>query len=824
MIQKKEKFIKIGCIVADILLLAAIVFSLISAYFFTTKVDFIVEYAMSDDIEGQNARLFYKSPSENYNDEDSSIGEIKSSEAILTVDVNLAGKGLRFDPTDAPSDVKISSISVLKSGKEIMTLTGGQIYKYIDSASNCEYKKTGNTLIIRNNTDDPQIYFTSEFVEEVSDAVLREEFVKFYAILAIYIIFALFQIYTFVICQDKILCTRDAQNANRHTDSKDVECPDENGSQHVADKNVEWYIDSENPNQSSDNVEISSITTNIEDKTVKSTETTGTIEATETIKAIDVEETSDGLEVERTEKTAKVAKYAETSESEINSKTRIFTVLRWIGFGLGIIITSVVLILAYAANYGITYFEENFANVAIGQIIYHLNVPLEGTDVSSYSDVIDQIINVSITILILMIVVNVLIRFWFKRSTVMTNFLISLCGAAFVAKALVAAVYEFGVVDYFKYISQDTKLYDDYYVDGRDVAITFPKEKRNLIYIVLESMEISYADGESGGGMDVNLIPELTELAFANEQFGTRDELNGANDIPGATFTMGSLVAQTSGVPINEGLIANSTLNGTWESENNYLPGVWTIGDVLNEEGYNQEFIIGSNGDFAGRSSYFKGHGNYEIFDYDTAVERKYFSSDYHVWWGYEDKKLIEYAKIELEDMASNDEPFNLTMLTVDTHFVGGYVCEDCGTEYENQYSNVIACSNRQISEFVAWIQEQDFYENTTIVIAGDHPTMDSGYVDDNIDSSFTRKTYFTIINSAIENENEGTVRDYTTIDFYPTTLAALGVDIEGDRLGLGVNLYSDIPTLIEEYGDEYLQTEFLKDSSLYRKKLMYGK
>ena len=78
--------------------------------------------------------------------------------------------------------------------------------------------------------------------------------------------------------------------------------------------------------------------------------------------------------------------------------------------------------------------------------------------------------------------------------------------------------------------------------------------------------------------------------------------------------------------------------------------------------------------------------------------------------------------------LSQGDEPFNLTMLTVDTHFEDGYVCEQCPTEYDTQYSNVMACSSRQVGEFLKWIQQQDFYENTTIVISGDHPTMDSDY------------------------------------------------------------------------------------------------
>lgn len=46
-----------------------------------------------------------------------------------------------------------------------------------------------------------------------------------------------------------------------------------------------------------------------------------------------------------------------------------------------------------------------------------------------------------------------------------------------------------------------------------EVKITFPDKKKNLIYIYLESMEMTYSDIENGGGFTYNLIPELTKLA-----------------------------------------------------------------------------------------------------------------------------------------------------------------------------------------------------------------------------------------------------------------------------------------------------------------------
>ena len=58
----------------------------------------------------------------------------------------------------------------------------------------------------------------------------------------------------------------------------------------------------------------------------------------------------------------------------------------------------------------------------------------------------------------------------------------------------------------------------------------------------------------------------------------------------------------------------------------------------------------------------------------------------------------------------------------------------------------VLHCSSKQVTEFVSWIQQQDFYENTTIVISGDHLTMDSDFCE-NIDPDYTRTVYNVIIN-----------------------------------------------------------------------------
>lgn len=98
---------------------------------------------------------------------------------------------------------------------------------------------------------------------------------------------------------------------------------------------------------------------------------------------------------------------------------------------------------------------------------------------------------------------------------------------------------------------------------------------------------------------------------------------------------------------------------------------------------------------------------------------------------------------------------------------------------------------------------------------------MDSHYITQKDVGAYDRKTYFTIINPAEGCKELETEREYSTFDIYPTTMAALGVEIEGNRLGLGVNLFSEEKTLYERYDEEYLNEELLKASDYYSSELM---
>ena len=467
--------------------------------------------------------------------------------------------------------------------------------------------------------------------------------------------------------------------------------------------------------------------------------------------------------------------------------------------------------------------RANCAFTSFDEILYTIISPLEGTGNGMIVKFI--LINIGIPILVLLVVIGIrnlrkkydlIVKINLFKKNIKFNLFHFKFDRLFKYVPLLLFIISFWYMGsklyFFKFISyqfQKSNFIEENYVSPKDVSIEFPDKKRNLIYIYLESMEMTYADKDSGGSFDKNYIPELSSLAKKNVNFSNTDNLGGAYVVGAATWTIGAMVAQTTGLPLKTPFNGNLLLN----YYNEIVPGAYSLGKILEDNGYKNYIMFGSDAAFAGRDVYYKNHGNYKIYDYNSAIKDGIIDKDYFVFWGMEDEKLFTYAKKELKKISKNNEPFNFTLLTVDTHFIDGYTSDFCKEVSDNIYLNSVACSSYQVNEFIKWLKKQSFYENTTIVIVGDHLSMNNYSFNDIPDNN--RTVFNTFINSN-ESTNNTNNRIFSTMDYFPTTIASLGATIEGDRLGLGTNLFSDKKTLTEEYGLEYVNTELNKNSKYY--------
>lgn len=497
------------------------------------------------------------------------------------------------------------------------------------------------------------------------------------------------------------------------------------------------------------------------------------------------------------------------------------------------ILYAVIFVILVFLTAALIWAATHFSMVTFGGILFTLRMPFK----DSGSDFVQSFIRIAVlpTALAVIIVIVFFVLMWKKnrldgigRSY---KVIMPFVYVAWLIGIMIGLEVKFDAVSYLRNQARKSDFIENEYVDPKQVGLVFPEKKRNLIYIFVESAETSIIDKEHGGVLDDhNYIPEMTRLLDENTEFSQNDLHKGAAVAPASGWTMAGMVAEHGGLPLkmwgyedmNEGKKADN-LMGYYKY---FMPGITTLGDILYDEGYHNYFMCGSEAEFGGRKNFYEQHGKYEIFDLETAREEGKIYWTYFVWWGFEDMKLFDFAREKITMLSEEDRPFNFTMITADTHHQDGCLCELCNTDdCEERYGQVWHCASRQIASFVEWCQHQEWYDNTTIVICGDHCSMDVKFFKDlqinKHEGETTRSVYNCFINPAVQPVNNKN-RKFTTMDMFPTTLAAMGVEIPGNRLALGTNLFSDKETLSEQYGYEKLFEEIDCRSDFYNEKLMY--
>ncbi|MBL1230770.1 sulfatase-like hydrolase/transferase [Enterococcus sp. BWB1-3] len=495
---------------------------------------------------------------------------------------------------------------------------------------------------------------------------------------------------------------------------------------------------------------------------------------------------------------------------------------------------SIILLVSLLLYTSSSWLIRTFGPVSIDQLLYSMQT-LGGTNTDQVITFIDKPLIISL----------VLTYFFIRMVIFFTNYSISLnhkknrrkektlrfswrkllmpASIFFVfSGAILLSINNVGFAQVKLYLEKST-IFEKEYIDPKTVEIDFPQEKRNLIYIFVESLEGSFTSKALGGTQEYDLLEELTALTDTGAiNFSNTEKIGGAYQVTGTEYTAAAIVAHTSGTPLKAPIsdVNSFGANDTYSTDSTpFLPGVTSIAEILDAEGYNQSFVMGSDASFGGRRTYLTQHGDYYLLDHLEAKRLKLIPETYLSWWGYEDEKLFEYAKTEATKLSNQDKPFNLTLLTADTHNPSGLMSPNNPQKYDNHYANVISYSSYQIANFIEWCREQPFYENTTIVLVGDHLTMSQTFIEEYL-TDHDRTVFNLFINSPIQPV-ESKNRIFTTMDMFPTTLASLNATIQGNKLGLGTNLFSDQKTLTEVYPFDIFKNQLAQQSDFYTKNIL---
>lgn len=224
-------------------------------------------------------------------------------------------------------------------------------------------------------------------------------------------------------------------------------------------------------------------------------------------------------------------------ESKVDNQSLGILAAKWI---LSIVTVFVVLGSALACA-TIIWLFHTWPYLSMNELVYQLQTTAKGTNTDIIWQYIWECIPITVGIILAVIFILIFIR---KMKKVYFIVVGGMLAAAFIALCSFAA-YAYNRLDIRTYMSDRNTMsdfIDENYARPAETALTFPEQKRNLIYIYLESMEVTYSDKENGGAFRENYIPYLTKIAQENEDFsGTDNSLNGGYATTNATWTAAAL-------------------------------------------------------------------------------------------------------------------------------------------------------------------------------------------------------------------------------------------------------------------------------------------
>lgn len=486
-----------------------------------------------------------------------------------------------------------------------------------------------------------------------------------------------------------------------------------------------------------------------------------------------------------------------------------------------------IIFVASMLGLSVQWIHRKFGEITYEQILFHLNISLDA-ETRLMKSFLENTLMVSVIVLLVLYIVFGLKEYrwqiWQKIAEKVRFFALKL---AFVYLIIVLCFVGYRV-DFAEiiedYHARDvfSDFYEENWIDPKRTEVVFAPEKRNLILIFAESFEATWLNNKNKKFFGDMFMPEMNKLARENINFSDDDDVGGMISVDGTQWTQAGLVAQTCGIPLHLPIVNHNK----FLPKHGYLPEAWCLTDVLDQAGYNVVFMTGMDKTYAGVDKFFESHGDIQILGWN------YFKKKYKLHDDVDpvrrkilrDDQLLTDARSQLQSLAEQNKPFALILMTMDTHGGNEYLDEkNCRVRYEGSdyYKNVYKCADEKISSFVRWMQKQSFYDDTTVVVVGDHLVMNDGIYEGGED--IQRRVMNLFINTK-KPVLRAKHRRFSSFDIYPTIVEAMGGHIRGRRLGLGVSLFASVPTLLErDYTPEILEDEMSKRSRIYDR-LLFGK
>jgi phosphoglycerol transferase len=373
-------------------------------------------------------------------------------------------------------------------------------------------------------------------------------------------------------------------------------------------------------------------------------------------------------------------------------------------------------------------------------------------------------------------------RGWVKRTV----------SVVLVAAVVVSGTAMFGssvhVGAYIKAANSDYTV-DQYY---RPPEVASAENARNVVMIYLESGEATLSDTTLFEKDPFVPLKDVTRQEDGWQDVGNFRQYDGGG------WTMAGIAGTQCGVPLKgNGLVTGkSGLNSLGDDVANYMGGLTCVGDILKEQGYRNVFMGGANGSFAAKDQYLTTHGYDEQYDLDDWRAKGEPANQFRSDWGLSDKRLMANAKEQVDalhaESSRTGRPFNLSMLTVDTH-EPVHIYDYCDVDTESEVTSMFSCSMTQVADFVGYMEAQGYLEDTAVVLMGDHlKHMGSNNAFGEELGDHPNRTIFNRFWVPGGDSRTSTMRSgIDQLNMMPTILEAAGIELKDRQAGLGVSAFS---------------------------------
>ncbi|ADU29674.1 LTA synthase family protein [Evansella cellulosilytica] len=302
---------------------------------------------------------------------------------------------------------------------------------------------------------------------------------------------------------------------------------------------------------------------------------------------------------------------------------------------------------------------------------------------------------------------------------------------------------------------------------------------KNVILITAESVQNFVINNTVNGEEVTPFLNELIKDSFYFEEFYHQTAQGKTSD--------SEFLISNSLYPLPRGAVFFT------HASNEY----YALPEIMKENGYYTASLHANNGSFWNRNVMYDQLGYdrfYDINDYEITNE---------VGWGLKD---IDFMEQSLEHLVNMEQPFYTNLITLTNHFPFDLDEEDhfidpfnSNSRTLNQYFPTVRYTDEAIKVFFEGLKDAGLYEDSIVVIFGDHYGISSFHnraMEQYLEKDVTpfvevqlQQVPLIIHIPGMEGETLSTVSGQ--IDLRPTLLHLLGITVENQTI-FGKNLFSE--------------------------------